>query len=134
MEQLRHSPRSCGRPVRAKGHSARAGPAAGRRAAAVPRTTRRAVAEAPAGTPGITFALVLTAIIMILGVAVSFRAGGNEISGKNPRQLTGMFETMSNWFYGMGSKETVQKDIRRTVQPITDAHRAAVGTESEGDR
>lgn len=104
-----------------------------RAAAAAPRTSRRAIAEAPAGNPGITFALVLTAIIMILGVAVSFRAGGNEISGKEPRQLSGtMFGKIANWFYGMGSNDTVQKAIRQTAQPITDAHRAAVGTEGDG--
>ncbi|MHC4136537.1 MAG: helix-turn-helix domain-containing protein [Planctomycetota bacterium] len=102
------------------------------RAAAAPRTSRRAVAEAPAGNPGITFALVLTAIIMLLGVSVSFRASGNEISGEEPRQLTGMFEKISNWFYGMGSNDTVEKAIRQTSQPITDAHRSAVPDQGGG--
>lgn len=102
-----------------------------RRAAAAPRTSRRAVAEAPAGNPGITFALVLTAIIMILGVAVSFRASGNEIYSERALKDT-MFGKIANWFYGMGSNDTVEKNIRQHAQPITDAHRAAVGTEGEG--
>jgi excisionase family DNA binding protein len=104
---------------------------AARRAAAAPRTSRRAVADAPAGNPGITFALVLTAIIMLLGVSVSFRASGNEISGEDPKQMTGMFEKNSKWFYGMGSNETVEKAIRQTAQPITDAHRSAVGADAD---
>jgi len=103
-----------------------------RRGAAAPRTARRAVAEAPAGSPGITFALVLTAIIMLLGVSVSLRASGNEISGEEPRQLTGMFEKISNWFYGMGSNDTVEKAIRQVAQPITDEHQRTVGADQGG--
>ena len=103
-----------------------------RAAAAAPRTSRRAVAEAPAGSPGITFALVLTAIIMLLGVSVSLRASGNEISGEEPRQLTGMFEKISNWFYGMGSNDTVEKAIRQVAQPITDEHQRTVGADQGG--
>ncbi|MHC4549133.1 MAG: helix-turn-helix domain-containing protein [Planctomycetota bacterium] len=101
------------------------------RRAAAPRAARRAVAEAPAGNPGVTFALVLTAIIMILGVAVSLRISGNEISGEEPRQLTGMFKKISGWFYEtMGSNETVQRAIRQTADPISQAHRSAVAGEA----
>jgi hypothetical protein len=69
---------------------------------------------------------------MLLGVSVSFRASGNEISGEEPRQLTGMFEKISNWFYGMGSNDTVEKAIRQTSQPITDAHQSAVPDQGGG--
>jgi len=101
------------------------------RRASAPRTARRAVAEAPAGSPGITFALVLTAIIMVLGVSVSLRTSGNELSGG--RQLTGMFKNISGWFYeSMGANETVKKAIRSQAGPISAGYSSAVARE-EGE-
>ena len=101
------------------------------RRAAAPRTSRRVAADAQAGSPGITFALVLTAIIMVLGVSVSFRTSGNELSGG--RQLTGMFKNISGWFYeSMGANETVDKAIRSQAGPISAGYSSAVARE-EGE-
>lgn len=80
--------------------------------------TRRVAAEAPAGSPGMTFALVLTSIVMLLAVALSFRASGNELpSGKEP--TTGLFRNMAGVFYdNLGSKDKVKRKIDETVRPV----------------
>lgn len=72
---------------------------------------RRAAAEAPAGSPGITFCLVLTAVIMLLAVALSFRTSGNELGGG--RKLEGsIFKSMSGVFYdNLGSQKKVRDRI-----------------------
>lgn len=80
---------------------------------AKPTATRgraRATAEAPAGSPGITFALVLTSIILLLAVALSLRTSGNE-TGKG--QLgDGAFRSMSNMIYdSFGAKKKVADRI-----------------------
>lgn len=75
-----------------------------------------AAAEAPAGSPGITFALVLTSIIMLLAVALSFRTSGNEAGSG---QLgDGMFRSMSNAFYdSFGAKKKVTDRINASKAP-----------------
>ena len=94
-----------------------------RSAPATRTTTRRAVAEAPAGSPGMTFALVLTALVMLLGVAVAFRAGFNETRDGDSRKLAGMFKSMSGWFYeGMGTNENVKNSITKVAEPLAREH------------
>jgi excisionase family DNA binding protein len=95
--------------------------AAGRAKSAPARTTRRAAAEAPAGSPGITFALVLTSILLFLAVALSIRTSANEVSGG--RELGGLFKNMSGWWYGMGADDKVKSAINVKAQPLRDAHR-----------
>lgn len=58
---------------------------------------RTAAPEAPAGSPGLTFCLVLSSVILMLAVALSFRTSGNELAGG--RKLEGMFKSMSGFFY-----------------------------------
>jgi len=102
--------------------------AAPRRAATAvrPAGRRAAAAEVPTGSPGITFALVLSAIIMLLCVALSLRTSGNELTGE--RELSGLFKNMSGWWYdGLGSKDNVKRSIDEKAQRIRDAHRDAVG-------
>jgi len=87
------------------------GPRGGRGPAT--RTTRRTV-EAPTGSPGITFALVLTAIILLLAVALSLRTSGNEVAGGR-RLDDSMFKGLSYVFYdNLGSKRKVLDRINRT--------------------
>jgi excisionase family DNA binding protein len=66
--------------------------------------------EAPAGSPGMTFALVLTSIFLLLAVAVALRTSGGEVEGG--RKLDGMFKSMSNAVYDtFGSKKKVNEKI-----------------------
>jgi len=81
----------------------KAAPAGGRRRAA-------AATEAPAGSPGMTFALVLTAIALLLVVALAIRTSGAEV--ESGRKLEGMFKSMSNAIYdSFGSKKKVTERI-----------------------
>lgn len=79
---------------------------AARKAGEAKRTRRVAApAEAAAGSPGLTFALVLTAVIMLLAVALSFRTSSGEVPGE---KVEGMFKSMANAFYDtFGSKKKV---------------------------
>jgi excisionase family DNA binding protein len=90
--------------------------AGAKKAAAAGRRRVAAAAEAPAGSPGITFALVLTSIIMLLAVALSFRTSGNETGSG---QLgDGMFRSMSNAFYdSFGAKKKVTGRINASKAP-----------------
>jgi len=75
------------------------------------RAPRRAV-EAPTGNPGITFALVLTSIILLLAVALSFRTSGNEVGGRTLGD--GMFKSLADSVYdNLGSKKKVGDMIKR---------------------
>jgi excisionase family DNA binding protein len=86
-------------------------------------TTRRTAADAPAGSPGMTFALVLTALVMMLGVAVGLRAGFNETRDGQSRSLQGTFKSMAGWFYeGMGTNEKIKGNISKIVDPISQEH------------
>jgi hypothetical protein len=96
----------------------------GPRTAGAPRGTVRRGAEAPAGNPGMTFALVLSAIFIALGLALALRSGSNE-KGSGP--LAGTFKKMSGWFYEtMGTDQDVQKSIRNATQGLHQAHSTAV--------
>jgi excisionase family DNA binding protein len=84
-------------------------------------TTRRAAAEAPAGSPGITFALVLTAILIFLGAALAVRTSTNEVSSEG--ELAGPFKNLSGVCYdGFGSKDNVKKAIDSVVGDLRVAH------------
>ena len=99
--------------------------------AGAPRTTRRAVAEAPAGTPGLTFAPVLGSIAMLLGLAVLLRASDEEVS--SDREFSGMYKKMSDMFYdNMGTKDKVQKAIRVQTQGVAKEYRKVVIREGDG--
>jgi excisionase family DNA binding protein len=91
------------------------------RAKPAARQVRRA-AEAPAGSPGMTFALVLTSIILILGVVLALRTGGNELSANRrdaaqtpdlkEAPMTGIFRNMAGLFYdNLGSKDKVKRKL-----------------------
>jgi hypothetical protein len=84
----------------------KAGPAGGRRRVA-------AAAEAPAGSPGMTFCLVLSAVILMLAVALSFRTSGNETA--SGRKLEGsMFQGLSGFFYdNFGSSKKVKDRMNK---------------------
>jgi len=80
------------------------------KAATATRGRARAAAEPPAGNPGITFALVLTAVVLLLAVALSLRTSGNE-TGTGPLG-EGMFRSMSDMFYdSFGVKKKVRDRI-----------------------
>jgi len=90
------------------------------RRAAPARGSRRAAVEAPTGNPGMTFALVLSAILIALGLALALRTSNNEVS--NDRPMAGMFKKLSGLFYeGFGTNEKVQKTIRKYAEPIHQA-------------
>ncbi|MHC4959808.1 MAG: helix-turn-helix domain-containing protein [Planctomycetota bacterium] len=80
------------------------------RGASAPRTTRRAAgaAEAPA-SPGMTFAMVLGSIMLLLAVSIAWRASLNDTKSG----FQGMFQKMADVFYdNMGTKEKVSKKIK----------------------
>ena len=107
-------------------------PAGGSRRAAQPArgTSRRAVAEAPAGNPGMTFALVLTSIIIFLGFAMTWRASKeNDALGDK-----GAMRNLADVGYDMfGTRDQVQKTIKPQMDQINAAHRGAVSSNPEGD-
>lgn len=85
------------------------GAARGAKGATATRGRARAAAEAPAGSPGITFALVLASIIMLLAVSLAFRVSGGEVPGE---KVEGMFKSMSNAVYDtFGSLKKVRDRI-----------------------
>ncbi len=84
-------------------------------------TVRRTTSDADAGSPGMTFCLVLSAIVIGLGVSVALKAGNNEVVPvKNAhRPLAGMFKTMSGWFYeSLGTKKDVDEAIKEKGKAI----------------
>ena len=79
--------------------------------------TRRASAEAAVGSPGMTFAMVLGSIMLLLCVALAWRAAAED---KGP--FEGMMKKMSNIFYEqLGSKEDVTSAIKKQSSSITKA-------------
>lgn len=82
---------------------------------------RRAVAEAPAGSPGMTFCLVLSAILIALGLAVSMKAGNNEVDPvtRASKPLGTTFKNMSGWFYeSFGTKDKVKNEIESKMKGL----------------
>jgi len=72
---------------------------------------RAAVAEPAAGSPGITFALVLSAIVIFLGLAMSWRT--SQLRDDNLLDQQGTMRGMSGLFYdNLGARETVEKDTK----------------------
>jgi len=98
-------------------------------------STRRAAATEPAGSPGMTFCLVLTGILIGLGVSVALKAGNNEVRPvtHEAKPLAGMFRTMSDWFYdGFGTKADVDAEIKRIGQPTAGINPTAPGEGGDG--
>ncbi len=81
--------------------------------ASTTRRTRTAAPEAPAGSPGLTFCLVLSSVILMLAVALSFRTSGNESAAG--RKLEGtMFQGLSGFFYdNFGSAKKVKDRMNK---------------------
>ncbi|MHC4932231.1 MAG: helix-turn-helix domain-containing protein [Planctomycetota bacterium] len=109
-----------------------------RRAGAPARQPRRvaAAAEAPAGNPGITFALVLGAIMLFLSLVMAWRTSTNEISNDNP--LAGMSKKMADlWYDKMGAKKDVTRTLEQATKPVRDAYNTTVnrggGMEEESE-
>ncbi len=72
---------------------------------------REVAAGAPAGNPGLTFALVLSSLLAFLGLFLTFVTSNNEVGTKQPGDMA---TKMSGWFYeGFGSKEAVDKELSR---------------------
>ena len=91
------------------------------------RSTRRvAAAEAPAGNPGVTFALVVSALLLLFALALNWRTSNNERWRDSPLGDEGMFRKMSNLFYDMGSKEDVRKRIEDRSRALNQAYGSAV--------
>jgi excisionase family DNA binding protein len=82
---------------------------------------RRAATEAPAGSPGMTFCLVLSAILIALGLAVAMKAGNNEVDPvtRSEKPLGATFQKLSNMFYdSFGTNEVVDKEIQTKMQSL----------------
>jgi hypothetical protein len=74
-----------------------------------------------------TFALVLTSIIMFLAVALSLRTSSNEVTSDG--SLGGPFRNLSSfWYDGLGSKDNVKKAIDSSVGDIRQAHTGRLAT------
>jgi excisionase family DNA binding protein len=103
--------------------------------AARPQRTQRRVgapAEAPAGNPGITFALILSSILVLLALALSWRTSTNEVYAENPLPDDALFRKMSNLFYDMGSKDAVKKAIDEKTRKLNESHASTVRGAAEG--
>ncbi len=68
----------------------------------------RAATAAPGGNPGVSFALVLGAILGMLGLFLAWSVSDNEIGSNPPGNMA---KKLSNMFYEMGSNEIVDADI-----------------------
>lgn len=85
-----------------------------------PRRTQRRVDTAAVGTgsPAMTFVLVLCAIVILLGVAVAWKAGNNEMGMGPAMSKDGLFGGLSNTFYeNFGTAKKVDKDIQNIIRP-----------------
>ena len=69
---------------------------------------RARTATAPGGNPGVSFALVLGAILGMLGLFLAWSVSDNEIGSNPPGNMA---TKLANIFYDMGSKEIIEADI-----------------------
>ncbi len=90
-------------------------------------TTRRAqAAEAPAGNPGMTFALVLTAIVVFLAFSMTWKS-----SDENNPLGDGMMKNISGMFYEkMGQKKT-KAAIQKAAKDVNSNYNITVGSSSD---
>jgi excisionase family DNA binding protein len=105
-----------------------AAPRGGRQPAVQRTRTRTQTAAAPASSPGMTFALVLSSLVLILGTALAIRTSGNETTRTTgeSRRLDGMFRSLTDFVYEQfGTDQDVGKKIRATTQNVNNA---ALGT------
>jgi len=71
-----------------------------------------------AGSPGMTFALVVSAILVLLALTLGWKAGNNELSTDRMSDES-VFRSISKLFYdNMGSKEEVGKSIENLRETI----------------
>ncbi|MHC4953483.1 MAG: helix-turn-helix domain-containing protein [Planctomycetota bacterium] len=99
----------------------------GQRAASRPQRGGRRVAaatEAPAGNPGITFALVLSSIVVFLAFSMTWRSSDED----TPLGETGMMRNLSNMVYEKMGQKKVQDEIKVKTKAVRDKHRDAVST------
>lgn len=85
--------------------------------------SRRAAVEAPAGNPGMTFALVLSSIFIFLGLTMTWRASQETVVLPDEgamRGLSGVFYT------NFGTEEKVEKETTRLSKDVHLAHGQAV--------
>ncbi|MHC4940595.1 MAG: helix-turn-helix domain-containing protein [Planctomycetota bacterium] len=93
---------------------------------------RRAVAaaEAPHGNPGLTFALVLSAIVIFLGLTMQWRSSKKD----EPLAEKGGMRSIAGIFYdNLGGAEKVQKETKDRLSKLRNAHSATVTTEGGGE-
>ena len=95
-----------------------------------PAATRsRRAAEAPAGSPGMTFAMVLGSIMLLLCVALGFRASRDPAG-----PFDGMMKNVSDLAYdNFGAKEDVGKAIAKQKSSIDTATRGMTVEPADGD-
>jgi excisionase family DNA binding protein len=82
---------------------------------------RAAVAEPAAGNPGMTFALVLSAIIVFLGFAMAWRT--SQLRDDNLLDDQGTMRNISGVFYDNLARDTVTKDTEAQLQKQNTAER-----------
>ena len=92
-------------------------------------TTRRQATEAPAGNPGITFALVLSSIVIFLGLTMTWRSSQENSALPDDGAMRGL----SGLFYeNFGTGEIVRKEATRMGEPVDKAHKTVGVVESDG--
>jgi len=95
---------------------------AGRTRPTTTRTTARRDTQAPAGNPGITFALVLGFLCLVGGFLLQYRTGLNESYHGNPLPEDGMFRKLAGVFYdNMDTHKVVKESIDKTVSGMRSA-------------
>ena len=94
-------------------------------------TTRRAqaAAEAPAGNPGMTFALVLSAIVVFLAFSMTWRTSDEG----NPLGQDGMMRNISGMFYEKLGEKKADAEILKLTNDVNKAHIDIVGSGNEDD-
>ena len=97
-----------------------------RRGGAAARTSRRVAATEPAhGSPGMTFALVLSAIVIFLGLTMAWRASQSDALNDK-----GTMRNISGIFYdNLGASEKVKKATDAKLNSLRRKHQDVGGTE-----
>ncbi|MFQ5843726.1 MAG: helix-turn-helix domain-containing protein [Planctomycetota bacterium] len=85
---------------------------------------RRAAAAAPTGNPGVSFALVLTSILGLLALFLAWTVSNNELRSNPPGNMA---KKLSDVFYDMGSKEIVEKKVKKLRTSLSDAQAGGAG-------
>jgi len=98
-----------------------------RRGAQPSRTTRRVATAEPAhGSPGMTFALVLSAVIVFLGLTMAWRASTqDDLAEGTMRNISGVF------YDNLGSSETVKGEIDAVINPLKQKYQRSGAADAE---